>query len=48
MTLSKNQMGGCGPEGCITTAGVRGWRRRAENRDEWWRLIGEPKAPKGL
>ena len=45
---TKNQMGGCGPEGCITTAGVRGWRRIAENRVEWRRLMGETKARKGL
>ena len=45
---TKNQMGGCGPEGCITTAGVRGWRRRAANRDEWRRLMGEVKVRKGL
>ena len=48
---TKNQMGGCGPEGSITTAGdkrIRGWRRRAENRDEWRHLIREAKARKGL
>jgi len=45
---NKNQMGGRGPEGCITTAGIRGWKRRAENRDEWGRLMREAKTRKGL
>jgi len=41
-------MDGCGSERYSTTAGVRGWRSKAENRDGWRRLVRDAKNRKGL
>ena len=45
---TKNQMGRRGSEDALQLLGVRGWRRRAESRDEWRHASREAKARKGL
>ena len=32
----------------LQVLGTRGWRRRAENKDEWTELLRKAKAQKGL
>jgi len=41
-------MGGCGSERYSQLLGIRGWRSKAVNRDEWRCLMREAKARKGL
>jgi hypothetical protein len=28
--------------------GIEGWRRKAQDRDQWWRIAQEAKAHEGL
>jgi hypothetical protein len=45
---TKKQMDGVVQRDALQLLGLRGWRRRAENRDEWRHLVREAKAQKGL
>jgi len=45
---TKKQMADLVQRDALQLLGIRGWRRKAENRDEWGRLIREGKARKGL
>jgi hypothetical protein len=45
---NKNKVGGLCLEGYITDPRIRGWRRRAEDREEWRRLLKEVRTQKGL
>jgi hypothetical protein len=45
---TKQLMDRCGSEDALQLLGIRGWRRRAANRDEWRRLVRDAKVRKGL
>jgi hypothetical protein len=47
-TLSRTKWADVVQRDALQLLGIRGWRRRAENRDEWRHLMREAKARKGL
>jgi len=44
----RNRWADVAQRAALQLLGIRGWRRRAANRDEWRRLMREAKARKGL
>ena len=47
-TLSRSRWADVVQRDALQLLGIRGWRRRVENGDEWRGLMGEAKARKGL
>ena len=45
---SRTRWADVGQRDALQPLGIRGWRRRAANRDEWRRLMREAKARKRL
>jgi hypothetical protein len=45
---SRNRWTDVDQRDALQLLGIRGWRRRAANRDEWRRLVREAKARNGL
>jgi len=44
----RNRWAGVVQRDTLQLLGIRGWRRTAENRDKWRRLVREAEARKGL